>query len=75
MAEQDNQERYREEDLMAGGPVSRGASNKSAPMYTDKQPTGKTDDERPADTEDQPNRQGQRDPAQKQLNRKGQLNP
>lgn len=49
MAEQDNQERYREEDLMAGGPVSRGASNKSAPMYTDEQPTGKTDDERPAE--------------------------
>jgi hypothetical protein len=34
---QNQQERYRQEDLMADGPVSRGASNKEAPMYTDDQ--------------------------------------
>jgi hypothetical protein len=49
MADQDKEQEYREEDLMAGGPVSRGASNKSAPMYSDKQPAGKKDDERPAE--------------------------
>ena len=49
MAEQNKEKEYREEDLMAGGPVSRGASNKSAPMYSDKQPAGKADDERPAE--------------------------
>ena len=32
MAEQSEQERYRQENEMAGGPVSRGASNKDAPM-------------------------------------------
>lgn len=32
MTDQSNQERYEQEDLMANGPVSRGASNKSAPM-------------------------------------------
>lgn len=49
MTEQNKDKDYREEDLMAGGPVSRGASNKSAPMYSDKQPAGKADDERPAE--------------------------
>lgn len=28
----DKQDQYRQEDMMAGGPVSAGASNKSAPM-------------------------------------------
>jgi hypothetical protein len=32
MAEKTKQERYRQEDEMARGPVSRGASNKDAPM-------------------------------------------
>ena len=32
MAEQTEQERYRQENEMARGPVSRGASNKDAPM-------------------------------------------
>ena len=32
MTDQSDQERYEQEDLMANGPVSRGASNKSAPM-------------------------------------------
>ena len=35
MAEQSDQERYKQEDLMANGPVSRGASNNSAPMNKD----------------------------------------
>src|SRR5436305_10769185 len=34
---QNQQQRYRQEDLMANGPVSRGASNQDAPMYTDEQ--------------------------------------
>lgn len=34
--EEQEQQRYREETMMAGGPVSRGASNKEAPMYEDK---------------------------------------
>jgi hypothetical protein len=33
MAEKTKQQRYRQEDEMARGPVSRGASNKDAPMY------------------------------------------
>ncbi|HEU5376269.1 MAG TPA: hypothetical protein VFV38_12560 [Ktedonobacteraceae bacterium] len=33
MVEQTEQERYRQENEMARGPVSRGASNKEAPMY------------------------------------------
>ena len=32
MTDQSDQERYEQEDLLANGPVSRGASNKSAPM-------------------------------------------
>lgn len=32
MTHQADQERYKQEDLMANGPVSQGASNKSAPM-------------------------------------------
>lgn len=32
MTDQADQERYKQEDEMANGPVSRGASNKSAPM-------------------------------------------
>ena len=32
MTDQSDQERYEQENLMANGPVSRGASNKSAPM-------------------------------------------
>ncbi len=32
MTDQSDQERYKQEDLMANGPVSRGASNKSAPL-------------------------------------------
>ncbi len=32
MTDQSDQERYEQEDWMANGPVSRGASNKSAPM-------------------------------------------
>lgn len=33
MSEKTKQERYRQEDEMARGPVSRGVSNKDAPMY------------------------------------------
>lgn len=33
MSEKTKQERYRQEDEMAHGPVSRGASNKDAPVY------------------------------------------
>jgi hypothetical protein len=32
MTDQSDEKRYEQEDLMANGPVSRGASNKSAPM-------------------------------------------
>lgn len=32
-SEEQEQEQYRQEDMMAGGPVSAGASNESAPMY------------------------------------------
>lgn len=32
MTDQADQERYKQKDLMANGPVSQGASNKSAPM-------------------------------------------
>ncbi len=39
------QEEYREEDMMARGPVSRGASNKSAPMYTNQQPASPPPDQ------------------------------
>jgi hypothetical protein len=51
MSEKTNQDRYREEDNMAGGPVSRGASNKSAPMNTNS-PTSSTTD---SDEQDQQN--------------------
>lgn len=41
--EQKEQERYRQEIEMARGPVSRGASNKDAPMYQDqRQPSPTT---------------------------------
>lgn len=33
------EDEYRQEDLMASGPVSRGAENKSAPMYNQQQGT------------------------------------
>jgi hypothetical protein len=33
------EEEYRQEDLMASGPVSRGAENKTAPMYNQQQGT------------------------------------
>ncbi len=36
MEEKNDQEKYEQEDLMARGPVSRGASNREAPMYRNK---------------------------------------
>ena len=42
MADQSDQERYEQEDLMADGPVSRGASNKSAPMNKNNPEPSKT---------------------------------
>jgi hypothetical protein len=38
MAERTEQERFRQENEMARGPVSRGASNKEAPMYQNQPP-------------------------------------
>jgi hypothetical protein len=51
MPDNTKQDQYREEDSMAAGPVSRGASNKSAPMNTNS-PTSSTTD---SDTQDQQN--------------------
>lgn len=39
MTERSQQERAKQEDLMARGPVSRGASNQSAPMNQENQDT------------------------------------
>jgi hypothetical protein len=42
----DKEEEYRQEDLMASGPVSRGAENKTAPMYNQQQGTPPEDEKR-----------------------------
>ncbi len=39
--EEQEQQRYREETMIAGDPVSRGASNKDLPTYKDKIATNK----------------------------------
>ncbi|MBV9230230.1 MAG: hypothetical protein JOZ18_13030, partial [Chloroflexi bacterium] len=54
MADKHDQERYREEDLMARGPVSRGASNKNAPMSSKKQPPASEANANPSDQQQQP---------------------
>jgi hypothetical protein len=51
---QNQQQRYRQEDMMANGPVSRGASNKDAPMYTDEQTKASEGNETPSNQSKQP---------------------
>jgi len=45
MADNTKQDQYREENSMADGPVSRGASNKSAPMNTNSPKSSNTDND------------------------------
>src|SRR2546421_11521843 len=51
---QNQQQRYRQEDLMANGPVSRGASHEDAPMYTDEQTVNAARSNKGTQHKDQP---------------------
>jgi hypothetical protein len=51
---QNQEQRYRQEDLMANGPVSSGASNKDAPMYTDEQTANAAQNTKGTQQKDQP---------------------
>jgi hypothetical protein len=51
---QNQEQRYRQEDLMANGPVSRGASNEDAPMYTDEQTVNAARSNKGTQQKDQP---------------------